>query len=153
MAGRPSIYTQEIAEKICEEIATTSKSMKTICADLNLSVFTVICWTSEGHSNYIKEFAQLYARAKDMQADYMVEESLDISDDGSNDFMTITKGDQEYSVENKEWTSRSKLRVDTRKWIASKLKPKKYADKLDVTSDGEKVIPNIAVSIIPPKED
>jgi hypothetical protein len=76
---------------------------------------------------------------------------IDIADDGSNDFMTITKGDISYEVENKEWTSRSKLRVETRKWAASKLKPKKYGEKLDLGfrgKNGELTDPPPALNII-----
>ena len=40
---------------------------------------------------------------------------------------------------NSEYVQRSRIRIDTRKWIASKLKPKKYGDKVDVTTDGEKI--------------
>lgn len=127
-AGRPSSYTQEIADKICDEIATSSRSIKTICdADDMPSSITVLKWLRD-----FPDFLSQYTRAKEMQADYLAEEMLDIADDGSNDFMTITKGDESYEVENKEWTSRSKLRVEARKWIASKLKPKKYGDKLEV---------------------
>jgi hypothetical protein len=131
--GRPSSFTQEIADRICAEIATTSKSLKTICSPEDMpSVVTVMTWL---RSN--EDFLNQYARAKEEQADFLAEEILEISDDGTNDFMTITKGDQEYTVENKEWTSRSKLRVEARKWIASKLKPKKYGEKIDHTTDGE----------------
>lgn len=124
-AGRPEIYSDEAADKILEQIATTSKSLKTICEDETLpSVRTIFRWLRDND-----EFRQQYTRAKEEQADFLIEEMVDICDDGTNDFMTIVKGDQEYTVENKEWTSRSKLRVETRKWIASKLKPKKYSDK------------------------
>jgi hypothetical protein len=58
----------------------------------------------------------------------------EIADDGSNDYMTITKGNKSYNVEDREVTSRSKLRVDTRKWMLSKMNPKKYGDKIDVTT-------------------
>lgn len=67
----------------------------------------------------------------------MFEELLDIADDGSNDFMTIVKGNKEYDIENKEVTNRSRLRVDTRKWYLSKVLPKKFGDHLDLTSDGK----------------
>lgn len=139
--GRPRKYNSELAEKICEETAGSSKSLKTICEELGISVGTVVCWLSEGHRNYIAEFAKLYARAKDAQADFLAEEILEIADDGTNDYMTITKGDMEYNVEDREVTNRSKLRVDARKWIASKLKPKKYGDKTDITSGGEPLKP------------
>lgn len=127
-AGRPSSYNQEIADKICEKVATTALSLRTICDDDNMPcVATVLNWLGSN-----AEFLAQYTRAKEAQADYLAEEMLDIADDGSNDFMTIVKGDESYEVENKEWTSRSKLRLETRKWIASKLKPRKYGDKLEV---------------------
>jgi len=46
--------------------------------------------------------------------------------------MTVRKGDVEYNVEDREVTSRSKLRVETRKWLMSKLAPKKFGDKLEL---------------------
>lgn len=148
-AGRPAILTAELSDQICAEIATTSKSLKTICSDEKLpNVSTVLRWLREN-----EEFRNQYTRAKQEQADFLAEEILDISDDGSNDFMTIIKGDVSYEVENKEWTSRSKLRVESRKWIASKLKPKKYGDKLDVTTDGDKLTGPFRVELIPPKEE
>ncbi len=129
MAGRPTTYTNEIGNSICAIIASSSKSMKTICEELNISIGTVLEWLSSN-----KEFSELYAKAKEQQADYLAEEILDIADNGRNDFMVTKFGVQE----NKEVTNRSRLRVDTRKWIASKLKPKKYADRIDHTNAGEK---------------
>jgi len=133
--GRPNILTDDMANAICEQIATTSKSLKTICKPDDMpSVRTVLYWLSEGDKEdskpEFKEFLRQYARAKDQQADFLAEEILEIADDGSNDLMTITKGDVLYEQENKEVTNRSKLRVDARKWISSKLKPKKYGDRI-----------------------
>lgn len=126
--GRPTDYNDDISVKICAEIATTSKSLRTICdQDGFPSVGSVLTWL-----NKHPEFLAQYTRAKQEQADYLVEEMIDIADDGSNDLMTIVKGDVEYTMENKEVTNRSKLRVETRKWVASKLKPKKYGEKLDL---------------------
>lgn len=87
----------------------------------------------------IPEFANNYARAREDQADFLAEEILEIADDGNNDTKRIKKGKEFIEVENTEWTNRSKLRVDARKWIASKLKPKKYGDKVDVTTAGEQI--------------
>ena len=126
-AGRPNIYTEELAISICKEIASTSKSLRTICKQEGMPcVATVLTWLRDDKNGFLAQ----YTRAKEEQADLLVEEMIDISDDGSNDYMTITKGNETYEVENKELTNRSKLRVETRKWIASKLKPKKYGDKL-----------------------
>jgi hypothetical protein len=125
-AGRPTKYSEKVVLKLCKEIATSSKSLRTICElDEMPSVQTILTWLRDN-----PEFLARYTQAKEMQADFMIEEMIEIADDGTNDFMTITKGSQTYNIEDKEVTNRSRLRVDTRKWIASKLKPKKYADRL-----------------------
>jgi hypothetical protein len=54
--------------------------------------------------------------------------------------MTVTMpGGYEKEVVNNEVVNRSKLRVDTRKWLMAKMKPKVYGDKVDVTSDGKQI--------------
>jgi hypothetical protein len=63
---------------------------------------------------------------------------LDIADDGTNDFITKTSSDgTEFEVVNTEHIQRSKLRIDTRKWNLSKMQPKKYGEKLDLTTNNE----------------
>lgn len=85
----------------------------------------------------MKDFREQYARARESQAEVMFDEILEIADDGSNDFMTVKKGNLEYEMENKEVTNRSRLRVDSRKWYLSKVLPKKFGDKLDMTTNGK----------------
>lgn len=127
VGGRPEIYDQAIADKICAEIATSTKSLRTICAEEGMpSVSTVLKWLREDKDG----FSAQYARAKEEQADNLVEEILEISDHTEEDHTPFTGGNV---------VQRDKLRVDARKWVASKLKPKKYGDKLDLTSDGEKL--------------
>lgn len=143
--ARPTIFNNEIALRICEETATSSKSLKRICDPDDMpAVRTALYWLAEGEkadaNDHFKAFLQKYTRAKEEQADFLAEEILEIADDGSNDLMTITKGDQSYEQENKEVTNRSKLRVEARKWIASKLKAKKYGDKLDLNHEGGQTI-------------
>jgi hypothetical protein len=74
-------------------------------------------------------FVYLYARAREEQADTWAEEIIEISDDGSNDTYVIDEETGETGV-NHDHIQRSKLRVDSRKWIAAKLKPRKYGDKV-----------------------
>jgi len=78
---------------------------------------------------------------KAKQKEHLAEEVIDIADDGTNDLMLLTnaKGEQ-YEQENKEVTSRSKLRVEARKWLLSKLDPKKYGDKLQLGGDADNPI-------------
>lgn len=130
--GRPSIFNQTLADKICHELAL-GKSMRTVCAPDDMpAMSTVFSWFRTN-----KEFLEQYTRAKEESTDALAEEVLDIADDGTNDFMAV-KGIAKPKY-NREAVERSKLRVDTRKWLMSKMKPKKYADKMDVTSGGEKI--------------
>lgn len=126
--------TQDLFDKICEEIATSSMSTRNVCKANGIDGATFYRAISKDEN-----WRDQYTRAKEDQTEFLVDEMLEIADDGSNDLMTIVKGDIEYELENKEVTNRSKLRIDTRKFIAAKLKPKKYGDKLDITSNGNEI--------------
>jgi hypothetical protein len=133
-AGRPTIFNKELADTVCARIAE-GESLRSICADPEMpSVSSIIRWLLDEDK---KEFWVQYAHARAAQAELMFDELLEIADDGSNDYMTIVKGSETYNVEDREVTNRSKLRVDTRKWYLSKVLPKKFGDKLDLTSDGK----------------
>lgn len=123
--GRPSSFTQEVADKICQQIATTSRGIRSICSDEGMPVVsTVMKWLCDN-----KPFSEQYARAKEQQAEMLVEEMLEIADETSKDTIVTDKGE----IPNSEWIARSRLRVDSRKWLASKLLPKKYGDKMELS--------------------
>jgi len=127
--ARPSDYTQEIADTICERLAD-GESLRAICSEDEMpNKATVFRWLSK-HT----EFSDQYARARDEQAETLFDEILDIADDGRNDW--IERQDDEGGNmgwrENGEALRRSQLRIDARKWMAGKLKPKKYSDKLQL---------------------
>lgn len=128
---RPSEYTQELADRICAQLAE-GKSLRTVCkAEDTPSTVTVFSWLRTR-----PEFLNQYTRAKEEAADALAEEMLDIADEGSNDWMAIHDGENVGYRQNGEAVNRSRLRVDTRKWIAAKLKPKKYGDKVDLAHTG-----------------
>lgn len=120
MSGRPSDYNEDVAAAICSELAA-GRSLRSICQDEKMpDRATVFRWLARHES-----FRDQYARAKEESADALVEDMLSIADDGLNDTYTDSEGNDRT---NTDVIQRSKLRVDTRKWIASKLKPKKYGD-------------------------
>ena len=124
--GRPSMYSRELAEKICDLVATNPEGLKHLCNQNNWMpcVDTIREWRWKN-----EEFSALYTKAKLSQAELLTEDCLDIAD--NTDFDTLTKEKQdgeEYEVANTEWINRSRLRVDTRKWLASKLLPRVYGD-------------------------
>ena len=85
-----------------------------------------------------KEKALQYARACEKRADAIFEDILEIADDASNDFTLADIGDgMQIEKFNSEHVQRSRLRVDARKWMASKMNPKKYGDKIHQEHSGE----------------
>jgi hypothetical protein len=92
---------------------------------------TVWAWLREK-----EDFSKQYARAKQEAADAMAEDILDIADDVQDDWevRTNSKTGEEYEVVNQENIQRARLRVDTRKWIMAKMKPKKYSEKFELES-------------------
>lgn len=84
------------------------------------------------------EFAEKYARAKGDMCERMADEILKIADCDDNDYGYKDTGDGDAKpFILKENVNRDRLRVDTRKWLMSKLKPKKYGDLLKLGGDSE----------------
>lgn len=134
--GRPSLYSIEVCKKICLLISTSSHGLNKICKsnDDLPEISTVYNWLNDESK---KEFLDMYARAREEQADYLADEILEIADDSKSDTITkVGQGGKEYEAENTEWVNRSKLRVESRKWIAAKLKPRKYGDKMQTELSG-----------------
>lgn len=120
--GRPTDYSPELATEICSRISI-GESVRTIVKDNKMpSSSTIFRWLLDEDK---KEFWEQYEKARNIQAELMFEELLDIADDQEADVM------------------RSRLKVDTRKWYLSKVLPKKFGDKIDMTSGGDKVSFNV----------
>ncbi len=135
--GRPSAYTIRISDVICDRIAN-GESLKAICEDDDMpSKSTVFKWLSER-----EEFSDRYARAREAQADALVDDILTIADDGQNDWMEKKNADGENVgwAENGEALRRSQLRIEARKWLAGKLRPKKYGEKIEIAGDKDNPI-------------
>mgnify|MGYP001101409216 CR=1 FL=1 len=113
--GRPTIINDRLIDELCLRLSQ-GVSMRTVCLDDDMpNMSTIWRWLRQND-----DFARRYTAAKQESADAMIEDMLAISD----------QDDEEES------TNRSRLRVDTRKWIAAKLRPEKYSEKLDLTPSG-----------------
>jgi len=129
--GRPSDYTEEKAAQLCEYLSS-GMSLRKACEHENMpSAKTVFKWLRD-----YPEFLQQYTLAKQEAADAMVDDMLEIADDGRNDFMELNDPDNPAYKVNGEHINRSRLRVETRKWIAAKLKPKVYGDRQALEHSG-----------------
>jgi Bacteriophage Sf6, terminase small subunit-like len=131
--GRPSGFNHDIASLICERLGN-GESLKAICASEDMpQARTVYRWLMENEA-----FSDNYARAIIERASHIFEETLEIADDGRNDWMEklSASGEAIGWAQNGEAVNRSKLRVDTRKWFLSRMDPKKYGDKQSVEHSG-----------------
>ncbi|WP_174523910.1 terminase small subunit-like protein [Novosphingobium naphthalenivorans] len=126
----------KLQRAICERIML-GESVRAICDDMSMPArSTVMNWLRDD-----PEFRTAYALAKQLQADMLADEIIDIADDGRNDWVERKREDGSTQVVfDHENVQRSKLRVDSRKWLAAKLAPKRYGDAQTVSvgvTDGE----------------
>lgn len=115
--GRPTSYTQELADDICQHLSMGESLRKTCSYKGMPDVKTIFNWFRTQ-----PEFLQQYTRAKEESADAMAEDVLYISDAVKVSTEAVAK---------------AKLRIETRKWLMAKMKPKKFGEKIDVNSTGE----------------
>ena len=141
--GRPTKYTKAIADKICEQLAE-GRTLREVCkADDMPPEPTVRRWALEDREG----FSAHYARAREIGYQAMADELLEISDDGRNDWMERNSEDDRGWVANGENMGRSRLRVDTRKWLLSKALPKLYGDKITTTHEAGDTLGELLGSI------
>jgi len=122
-AHRPVEYTEEIAEEVCWRLAH-GESLVSICKDEHLPhCATIYRWLIR-----FPIFCEMYARAREDQADTNADEILQIADEMPPEF-TDDKGRTYLDQTFIQW---QKNRIDARKWTAAKLKPRKYGDRMAV---------------------
>ena len=127
-------YTDAIARKICEQLML-KKPLRQICEQNSMpSLPTVIRWLADPR---LAEFREMYYYARRVAAELYVDEIFEIADDGSNDWKPRydKEGNLIDHVPDNEAIQRSRVRIDTRKWYASKMVPRIYGDKVDVQLD------------------
>lgn len=136
--GRPLEYTKEMGDYICELVSSTGYGLLKLTKlypELP-DKMTINRWRHR-----LPEFRAQYAQAKVEQADILAEECLEIADDDTYDTITkYGKDGSEYDACNTEWIARSRLRVDTRKWLASKLLPKQYGQQAEEEKPQDKSV-------------
>lgn len=144
-------YSQEEKESIFNDIFQSienGNSLRKSLIAVGISSSTFFIWIEEDETK-----SKQYVRATELRAEALLDEMFDIVDDTSSDYTGIAIGEGEASEilldkkPNYELIQRSRLRYDARKWLVSKLNPKKYGDKIDLdhTSKGERIT---SISII-----
>lgn len=138
--GRPTDYSEELAAEICERLAN-GQSLAAMCREPGMpNASSVYLWLIKH-----KEFSEMYARAREDQADTLADQIIDIADTPQIGIKTKTGKDGVETHEG-DMIEHRRLQVDARKWVAAKLKPRKYSEKfLNEHSgpDGSKLVINI----------
>lgn len=122
-AGRSSTYSASVTARICARLAQ-GEPLRSICADKGMpGMATVFTWLAK-HD----EFKEQYARAREEQADALADDIVRIADEPP-------PPDGETGKIDSAWVAWQRNRIDARKWTASKLKPKKYGEKLETKTE------------------
>ena len=111
-------------DAICEAIAG-GESYRSICKRIGVGHQTLYDFLAN------PAYAERHSRAREAKADLLLDELVDISDDSSNDSYIDANGNVRANHEN---VQRSRLRVETRKWVAMKLNPAKYGDRVEANN-------------------
>lgn len=131
--GRPSSFTQDVADLICDRLGQ-GESLRTICSDADMpDQKTVFRWLRD---EALSSFRQQYACAREVQADTIFDEILDIADtplEGTR----VKIGKDGTEITREDMLGHRRLQIDARKWMAAKLAPKKYGDKLELDHKGD----------------
>lgn len=129
---RVSSFNWKICDELCEWLSE-GKPLTLWCKKKgNPKYSTVMKWLWH-ESPFREEFNRKYERAREMQAECLSDQIVEICDDNSGD--TVIKTDRKgrtYEAIDYENVQRARLQIDTRKWIASKLRPKRYGESANL---------------------
>lgn len=141
--GRPSLYTEEIIREICDRLST-GEPLAQICRQEGMpAVRTVADWAKER-----ADVSASIARAREEGEESIALDCLHIADDNSKDTRILKEG---VEVVDSDWIQRSKLRIDTRLKLLAKWNPKKWGEKIDMTSDNKPIAVPL-VQVMPPSQ-
>jgi len=137
--GRPTDYNEDISAEICAHLSM-GESLRKVCRRKGMpAASTVFLWLSK-----YPGFSEQYARAKGEAADMFIEDMLEIADDAKKDKIPKYETNEETGErelvgydESKTSVQRARVQIDTRKWLAIKLKPRKYGDLLKLDGKQE----------------
>lgn len=123
--GRPTKYSEALADKICTRISS-GHSLRKVAKAMAIDESVVYDWLRK-----YPEFTKKYAHAREWQADLLADEVLEIANEPMT--MDVLIGGEMRPVVSMVAVKHARLRIDARKWYVSKLAPKKYGNRLNAT--------------------
>lgn len=133
MAGYSEEQRENIVKAICEDVIENKLSFTQAVNNSPISYVSFFNWITES-----EKLKALYNYAREIRSDILFEEIIDIADT-TEIGETIKDTPAGITTETGDMLGHRKLKIDARKWVIAKMQPKKYGDKLDLTTDGEKL--------------
>ena len=133
----------EVFTTICNDVIEHKMSFNQAVKKSPINLVTFYKWLTENDS-----FKELYNYAREVRSDVLFEEIIEISDNTEEGVKEETKGKgrkKETKIIKGDMTDHRRLKIDSRKWVVSRMNPKKYGDKLDLTSDNDKLEFNVTI--------
>jgi hypothetical protein len=135
-------FNQVAADAVCAMLED-GKSLRAACVELDLSPRTVLDWTKANEA-----FSTQYTRAREVGYKLLADEIIDIADE--KEVQVRYDGEDTLLDLSPTAIARNRLRVDTRKWMLSKMLPKIYGDKLELSGDPEKPLTTVTrIELVP----
>jgi hypothetical protein len=126
--GRPSIYTPELADQICEMLSA-GMTLRSICQEPQMPCESAVRkWALEDRQG----FYALYTRARDIGLDCMADLALEAAATPVIGEKRTRKGDGPEEITTGDTVDRSRLHVDALKWYLCKLAPKRYGERQQI---------------------
>lgn len=121
------MFNQIAADTICA-LLEEGKSLRAACREVKVAPSTVLGWSKEN-----KVFYEQYMRAREVGYKLLADELIDIADE--KEVQARYQGEEVVLDLSPNAIARNRLRVDTRKWMLSKMLPKLYGDRLEIAGD------------------
>ncbi len=121
--GRPTRFSRAVADDICAKLAE-GHSLRRICKAAGMPGQSTVYQWLQAH----KSFAEQYALARELQADTLADEILDLADRSRTGLKIKTLPDGRKETTSGDMVERTRLQIDARKWLAGKLRPKVYGE-------------------------
>lgn len=130
--GRPSVYSKELADKICAMLAS-GLTLRSICQEPQMPTEACVRhWAIEDRDGFFSQ----YSRARDIGLDCLADLTLETSGTPVIGEVRTQKSDGTVEIKTGDTVDRSRLHVDTLKWYLCKLAPKRYGDRLHQEHSG-----------------
>lgn len=130
---------RKIVDDICKQVIEEKTSFNKAIANSPITPITFYDWILRD-----EEVRQAYNYAREVRADTLFEEIIDIADE-PEEGEVITEKPTGIEIKRGDMTDHRRLKIDARKWVVARMLPKKYGDKVDLTSGGEKLQPTTIV--------